>query len=594
MTPNRVSEKLDVLTVLLFSNGWFFIVPYLLLYLLFKYLHLPVATLKTIFVCLHLCNILLLMNYLWRISKKAEVSDFVFWIALALLFLIPGAYLEFPSDPWEHFRRIYAWQASRFIDDNLVSDKFSYFWGWTLMYAVKPFYRRNAIDIYSAFWQLLLAYQFYRLALRLGFSRPWARIQTLATVFLFGVNVFSFYRYYALASTILSYIAYLAALIAVMDFLEGKKKQALLIPILLLIIYFNHQQEFILFVISTGAVLLHHAYERGKRWRTATTLLPLAIIGSWLLGAWIVRNPQIVPVAVWNPGPPYISPLGTFRLWDLRLPYFEVIGVHGLISLAFAIVFFKKYTRIAFLSLTPLCVLLFSPFVLAFAALMGATDHYVSWRPLYAFPLSFILVCGLKELIEFLVRKRGPGVKTRLVQVGVVSVVVLLSIVPAFPYRGRLWFVVNRPATELSLQRIDQTAQWLSDNYREGIPCLLVADSTTGTVLAASLVMPPEAARLAPRNAFDLISTKQPFEAYLKANQFCGFLVSKPAEVIPAPVSRVAQLSGHWDPQAVNKNLLHGEDVDQTLTSLTTAGWIRTSVPPFYWLYQAPQVSSKP
>lgn len=589
MIINRVLQTLDRSSVVLFSNGWLFISPYLVFYLLFQHLHLPVATLKTVFILLHVLNLVLLVNYLRRVSKTSTWADFILWIGLALIFLLPGAYLEFPSDPWEHFRRIYAWQASRFIDENLVSEKFSYFWGWTLVYAVKPFYRRTAMDIYGAFWELLLAYQFYRLALRLGFSRPWARIQSLATVLLFGVNVFSFYRYYALASTILAYIAYLAALIAVMDFLDGKKKQALLLPILALIMYFNHQQELILFAISTSALLLHKAYDSGKFWRTVVALLPLVIMGSWLLGAWVVRNPQVVPVPAWNPASPYISSLGTFRLWDLRLPYFEVIGVHGLFSLAFAIVFFKKYTRIAFLSLMPLCTLLFSPFVLAFAARLGEADYYVSWRPLYAFPLSYILVCGLKELIEFLTRKWNADTETRWVRVAVFSIVFLLSLVPLFPYRGRFWFLVNRPPAELTLQRVDETAQWLSDNYRGGISCLLVGDRATGTALAASLVMPPVTERLISLNAFELITTRPPFEDYLRTNQFCGFLVAIPGEVDPAPVSRVGQLSGHWDPQAVNKNLLPGGNIDEPLNSLVTAGWTRTSVPPFYWLYQSPQ-----
>src|SRR6185436_4678739 len=199
-TVSRIFHHLDRLSLVLFSNGWAFIVPYLLLYLVFKYLHLPVATLKTVFIALHILNLSLLLNYLRKIPETNNAADFIFWIALILIFLLPGAYLEFPSDPWDHFRRIYAWQANHFIAENVESNKFSYFWGWTLVYAVKPLYRRTAMDLYSALWQLLLAYQFYLFALRLGFSRPWARIQALATAFLFGVNVFSFYRYYALAS----------------------------------------------------------------------------------------------------------------------------------------------------------------------------------------------------------------------------------------------------------------------------------------------------------------------------------------------------------------------------------------------------------
>jgi hypothetical protein len=358
--------------------------------------------------------------------------------------------------------------------------------------------------------------------------------------------------------------------------------------------YFNHSQELLFFFISTSALFFHKAYEKGKSWRTVTALMPLAVVASWLVGAWVVRNPQVVPVPVWNPASPYVSSLGTFRIWDLKLPYFEVLGVHGLFSLAFAIVFFKKYSRIAFLTLVPLCALLFSPFVLTFAALLGESDHYVTWRPLYALPFSFMLVAGLKESVEFLMRKENLGRKTRSVKVAVFAVVLLLSLVPFFPYRGRLWFLLYRPTTELSLQRIDVTSQWLVDNYNRGISCLLVADRATGTALAAPLVMPPVTERLISQNAFELISAKAPFDEYLKANQFCGFLVAIPSEVVSAPVSSVGQLSGHWDPLAVNKNLVASGNIDETLNSLTAAGWTRTFVPPFYWLYQSPQISAKP
>jgi hypothetical protein len=238
--------------------------------------------------------------------------------------------------------------------------------------------------------------------------------------------------------------------------------------------------------------------------------------------------------------------------------------------------------------------LLFSPFVLTFAALLGDSDHYVTWRPLYAFPFSFMLVAGAKESVEFFMRKRNLGLRTRSIKVAVFAVVLLLSLVPFFPFRGRMWFLLYRPTSELSLQRLDVTSQWLADNYNRGISCLLVADHATGTALAAPLGMPPVTDRLESQNAFELFSNKVPFVEYLQANKFCGFLVAIPSEVATPPVSSVGQLSGHWHPLAVKKNLVASGNIDETLNSLTAAGWSRTFVPPFYWLYQSPQISPKP
>ena len=47
----------------LFAEGWFFFVPYLLFYLVFKYSHLKIYYLENIFVFLHLFNTLLFIYY---------------------------------------------------------------------------------------------------------------------------------------------------------------------------------------------------------------------------------------------------------------------------------------------------------------------------------------------------------------------------------------------------------------------------------------------------------------------------------------------------------------------------------------------------
>jgi hypothetical protein len=592
MDLKRIYEKLDSLSVALFSNGWLFIVPYVVLYLSFKYLHLPASGLKTIFICFHLGLIVLFINYLRTISKKSEVADFVFWIGLFLLFLVPGAYLEFPSDPWEHFRRIYAWQSFRTIAENPLSDKFSYFWGWTLVYMVPPLYRRTALGVYGAFWELVLAYQFYLLALRLGFSKSWARIQVLATVCLFGANVFSFYRYYALSSTIVAYIAYLAALIILIDVLDGERKKALLLPLLVLIIYCNHLQEFVFLGISATALLIYKAFETQHLRRALNYLLPLALIVSWLIGSWVVSNPQFIPIPGFNPVSPSISSWGTFRIWDLKMPYFEAIAVHGLVSLTLAIVLFNKYRRVALLTLAPVGLMLFFPFVLFFSAMVGNYDYQISWRALYAFPGSFMLVAGLKEGFEFMLRGVSVRSKALLLQLAVVSVVVCVSLVPTFPYRGRLWFVLLKPSQQLSLEPMDETSQWLHDNDHRDLNCLLAGDGATAMALAATLGLKEEPERLTPRDSFQLTSKASPFVSYLQSNRVCGLVVAVPSKIMPVPRSRVGQLSGHWDPAFVDDDLVASGNIDAALASLTAAGWTRTSVPPFYWLYKPPARTS--
>ena len=82
--------------------------------------------------------------------------------------------------------------------------KFSYFWGYSLTGWIPPKFQIPAIDFYYCFWGLLLAFQFYKLAIRLGFSEPWAKVAVLGTIILMGNSSFSFYRYYGISSTMLS------------------------------------------------------------------------------------------------------------------------------------------------------------------------------------------------------------------------------------------------------------------------------------------------------------------------------------------------------------------------------------------------------
>src|SRR5262245_27317889 len=126
MTPNRFLS-------LLFDD-FFVFVPYLLLYLAFWAFGLPTPLLLNIFVVLHALNFVLLAyhsvlrsRYRRRTISKGMVF---FWLMLLFLLILPGAYVEYPADPWEHFRRIFRWQDLRPISEYPpdVSSKFAYFW----------------------------------------------------------------------------------------------------------------------------------------------------------------------------------------------------------------------------------------------------------------------------------------------------------------------------------------------------------------------------------------------------------------------------------------------------------------------------------
>lgn len=595
---------------ILFSNGWFFFIPYFVFYLCFDAFHLNVVYLYNIFILLHIINSFLFTFYICIIYRNKKLSKFLFWIFIILLFLIPGAYLEFPSDAWAHFQRIFSWQTSTFLDSNPVSYKFTYFWGWTLMSQVEPLYRRSALDIYSSFWQFLLAYQFYLFALRVGFSEVWAKVQVVGTICLFGTNVFGFYRYYALSSTPLAYIAYLHSLIGILDLLDGKKKKISIffyLICLIFVIYYNHYQELVLLGISATAICILNIFERTRKQQKKNIIYLGAsiFVTGFIIGALAVTHYQQYAnlvnyfwqsylkgyfrdkeVLYWTKDAPmYWSSWGILRIWDTNLPYYQTLGIHGCISLLFSFVFWKKHRLLACLTVAPLLILLFQPFTLFIAAIDG---HYTTFRVLYAFPHSFMLIIGIKETFEYFTKKIGFLEKNYLIKGGItVLTIILLSCQPGMPWRGRLWFQFYKPPAQLSLENLDVTAQWFFKNRPFGSQSLVVSDNATGFVLATHFGSGPTE-RLLVYNPSQEIRNFDSLNNYLESRNVWKFLVGIPSKMTPIPVSEIGQLSEHWLPDLVKQDLNYSKELIEATSVLESLGWTKTFVPPFYWLYEYP------
>lgn len=614
--------KLYALSKVLFAEGWFFFVPYVFFYLVFKYLHLKISYLENIFIFLHFFNGLLLIYYLSKLYKnKNYLFKVLFWLGLILLFQIPGAYIEFPSDSWEHFRRIFEWQACLFIDDHSTNYKFTYFWGWTLMSKVEPLSRRTALDIYSTFWQLLLAYQFYLFAVRIGFSESWAKVQVLGTICLFGTNLFGFYRYYALSSTPLAYIAYLRSLIVILDVFDGKRKKAFELLLLLPIIYYNHYQEILLLVISILAIFIIDLYQKKQaKWgKKIIIITPILLLSSFVFGALSIKFFQEYASLIshfynsylqdyfkektaqyWTLEANYWSKWGILRIWDQKLPYFQTLGIYGYFSMLFSLLFWNKYKLLSTLTLLPLLLLLFQPFTLLIAVIDG---QYTTFRILYAFPYSFMLVVALKEMFNFINKFKKLYINK---YVAVALLLIFVSAQPSLPWRGRLWHQLYKTPEELSLKNLDVTAQWFFENRQLGYhyviakwffknprldsKCLWVSDNATSFSLATHLALIPTE-RLSPYNPSQSLKTVDSLKNYINSpnrQKICSFFVGIPAQIKQPPISKVGQLSEHWLPDIVRQDLNYSKEFVEVTTFLTSLGWTKTFVPPFYWLYESP------
>jgi hypothetical protein len=493
------------------------------------------------------------------------------------------------------------------------------------MSKVEPVSRRTALDIYSTFWQFLLAYQFYLFALRIGFSESWAKVQVLGTICLFGINLFGFYRLYALSSTPLAYIAYLQSLIVIMDVFDGKTKKGIALIFLLPIIYYNHYQEILLLLISSIAICLANFYEknypkfRNKLIYAIIITLILGLIGGSLAvrfsqnytflishfwNYYLQNYFQEKTVLNWTLDSTYWSRWGILRIWDQKLPYFQVLGVYGCFSMLCSLIFWNKYRVLSTLTLFPLLLLFFQPFTLFIAAIDG---QYTTFRVLYALPYSFMFIVALKEIFKFITQKFITNTRYLNSYLMIICILIFLSLQPSQPWLGKLWHQLYKTPAQLSLKNIDITAQWFFENRhleeqyvnaqwffenpRLDSQCFWVSDNATSFSLATHLALiPPN--RLSPYNPSININDFDILKMYLQSpskQRICGFLVGIPDRMNPPPISKPGQISGYWFPDIVRQDLNYRKEFVEATAFLKAIGWTQTFVPPFYWLYELPK-----
>ena len=124
------------------------------------------------------------------------------WLLLALLFYIPGAYLEWLADPNWHMERINRWQGLSLVIDNPEWNKSSYFLPYSLTGKAVAYAAPSGLNFYYTGICLLLCWQYYRLARACDLSERASMVFVLLQALLFGNNIFSFYRYYGISSSI--------------------------------------------------------------------------------------------------------------------------------------------------------------------------------------------------------------------------------------------------------------------------------------------------------------------------------------------------------------------------------------------------------
>jgi len=452
-------------------SGWAFLIPYLVVYLLYAWLGWPVnsssvesatghqgmafVSLFRIYWALHLIHCTLCIMALhgsWKETTLARpatetpraalgtthrlvssirafgsaASPIVPWLLLALLFWIPGIPLEWPSDPWEHLRRINEWHADDFVTAHSAWKKSSYFLSYSLTAHSTGLAELSWLEVYHTAACLLLCWQYYRLARTVGLGARAGMLFVLLQALLLGNNIFSFYRYYGLSSSILAQVGAVALTRLTMETLLPRQANAtsanyvtgarapkltpslsalarllIALPPLILLIFFNHIQALGIAGLGILAVTVWRLIE----WKRAMIvwLAAAAVLASIATVRWFPQHP-VLHASYRSQG--WLNAWYGFNLLSHGSPAFlrafQILGGLGVLNLAIGLWIIVRKNHVAgWLTFMPILAMILPCFALPIAHILASRngdDDIISFnRLLFALPVGLALVVGLSR-----------------------------------------------------------------------------------------------------------------------------------------------------------------------------------------------------
>ncbi|MBE2213385.1 MAG: hypothetical protein IAE82_05900 [Opitutaceae bacterium] len=584
--------------------------PYVAAYAVYDWLDLPIHTrsghttrgdiwppLVTVFGAITLSTVAAGLVWLGiEISRpKAMGRSWLFarqslpWICLGMILLLPGIYLEFPADPWEHLFRICEWDRVTSIAAHSASAKATYLIAYSLVDPVPDSWRHAAFNMIAAGSGLLLAWNAYRLGRATALRRSFAYLFTIAYVLLLGNSTFSFFRYYGISSSILSQVASLAIIrIAALESprsilqwsawsFRGGAARAATYGSLLLVALYSHRQGIVLACTGIGAIATWHLLRARPR------LAIWGFAGSFVFGWWML---EVIPSwaeplqALRSAG--WLAPWGGFNLFTPGTVACErgmhILGLTGILNLTAGAILAANNRLAGWLTLAPVVVLIhpLSAFPLAYV-LNASPDSdalLVFHRVLLGIPAGLALVTLAAILLS---RERSPSAsleKRPAAPMAAVAATLLIVVVPAgAPWYNRLWNLTAVTPNDLAmtLAQADAVGALKADARPQGD--ILVGSSGLNFVFQIEQFQ---------RTPFDPVSMhrlyrhpvpRTPAEdiwvtaAYLQnpTRPPISAIVPDPSTLISC-ASQAAIASGHWLPQEVALAFSGPECIDQLAT----------------------------
>jgi hypothetical protein len=466
MRPTRLFPSVSIRSY--FRSGWAFLIPYLAAYLLFAWLKWPVhpvddgpwtpiPSLLHVYWFLHAIHLVLgalALRTWWRSatagtlsgqtekggppripdSKFAALYDAAPWVGLAALFYIPGVYFEWPADPWHHLQRIDWWSDMDYVTAHSSWLKSSYFIPYSLLSWATEQQMIFWMDFYYTGISLLLSWQYFLLARACGLGRRTSTVFVLLQALLFGNNIFSFYRYYGISSSIYAQICAVALTRIALETVRGCVHQGheargaqnrsegeaakpiesrfptpftLLIPgasalMLLTLIALNHVQGLGIAGLGVGAAMVWGLIQ----WRRSL-VIGFVGVAAFLSVATVLWYPRDANIAAIYQAQGWLNAWYGFNLFDPHSIAFDrsmhILGAFGLLNLAAAVWLIRRNHIVGWLTLMPVVALALPCVALPFAQFIATTTHtsYILTfhRMLFAIPSGLALVATLSKMV---------------------------------------------------------------------------------------------------------------------------------------------------------------------------------------------------
>ena len=391
------------------------------------------------------------------------------WLLLALIFYIPGVYLEWPSDPWEHLRRINEWRVLDTVGAHSSWVKSAYFIPYSLLSWCIGLRQLFWLDFYYTGICLLLCWQYYRFSRACGLGERASMVFVIIQALLFGNNIFSFYRYYGISSSIYAQLGAVALTRIVLEFAaQGTKLEKIRRPVRekdaerpkdtsapphlesllilssstspLLPIFpsskprpsFWHLPSLALLLSSSLALFILTAFNHPQGLGIAGLGIAAVIVWRliewkrsalwWLIGGTLIVN----ALFLWfYPRPAIIETYRAqgwlnawygFNILDLSSPagdrMLQIVSAFGLVNLTAGLFLFRRNQVVGWLVVTPPLLLIAPsiavPFVQAIARRGDVSDILTFQRLLFAIPTGLAFV-GLGEHLLHRPRSRNIG-----------------------------------------------------------------------------------------------------------------------------------------------------------------------------------------